>query len=121
MVVETLTIPRDLLLEANREYFTRGRVRPNKADVVRVPIVCDGEVAGFYTPHRAANGRMRIGPIYVRPAYRGRGLALEVYRSIPGPMMACVEDGNMAAERLHERAGFVRWRRYSNGWYWIRD
>ncbi|HEX6940906.1 MAG TPA: GNAT family N-acetyltransferase [Longimicrobiales bacterium] len=114
-------IPYELLLEANREHFTRGRVRPNDWNVRRVPILWQGTVVGFYTPHRAANGRMRVGPIYVRPEYRGRGLALGVYRSIEGPMMACVEDGNVAAERLHLRAGFVRWRRYAHGWYWIRD
>jgi L-amino acid N-acyltransferase YncA len=110
-------IPSELLREANRDHGTRGRVRRNDR---REAIVCEGQVVGFFTPHRAATGEQRIGPVYVRPAFRGRGLATSVYRDLAGPMIACVEDGNDASERLHKRAGFVRWRRYSNGWYWRR-
>jgi L-amino acid N-acyltransferase YncA len=106
-----------MLREANRDFGTRGRV---KRDAERVAIVCDGEVVGFYTPHRAASGEQRIGPVYVRPAWRGRGLVQAVYRSISGPMLACIEDANAESIALHERAGFVRVRRYSHGWYWRR-
>lgn len=116
----TPLIPLDLLLEANRDHGTRGRVRPKDPTIVRVPIICDDVVVGFYTPHKAADGRGRIGPVYVRPEYRGRGLVTDVYREIVGPMMACIEDGNTSSERLHTAAGFTRWRRYAHGWYWRR-
>jgi len=106
-----------MLREANRDYGTRGRVR---RDAERVAIVCDDEVVGFYSPHRAASGHQRIGPVYVRPAWRRRGLVMAVYLSIKGPMMACLEDTNAESITLHERAGFVRLRRYSHGWYWHR-
>ena len=114
----TPEIPAALLRAANRDHGTRGRVRRG---ALRVAILCDGVAVGFYTPHRTADGRRgRIGPVYVLPQYRGRGLVIAVYASIPGPMLACIEDGNTASERLHERAGFVRARRYSHGWYWTR-
>jgi hypothetical protein len=113
-------IPVELLLEANRDHGTRGRVRPRDSSIHRMPIECDGEIVGFWTPHTSACGRQRIGPVYVRPSHRQRGLVLAVYRSITGPMLACIEDGNVASERLHESAGFTRWRRYHAGWYWRR-
>lgn len=110
-------IPEDLLRAANRDPGTRGRVR---RDADRVPIVCDGRVAGFYTPHRDRSGAIRLGPVYILPEFRGRGLVSDVYRTAPGPVVACVEAWNVASERMLERAGFVRWRRYAHGWYWRR-
>jgi len=114
------SIPPDLLREANREHWTRGVVRPSDAAVGRVAIVDGGAVVGFYTPGRAF-GAARIGPVYVRPQWRRRGLVLAVYASIGGPMVACIEDGNEASRRLHARAGFAEWRRYARGWWWRRD
>lgn len=111
-------IPAEILAAANRDRGTRGRV---KRDAERVAIWCDGRIVDFYTPHTAATGERRIGPVYVLPEFRGRGLVAEVYRNTRGPMLACVEDGNIQSERLHERAGFRRLRRYSHGWYWRRD
>ena len=87
----------------------------------RVAILCDGTVVGFYTPHMARSGEGRIGPVYVQPAYRCRGLVRAVYGTLKGPMLACIEDGNVSSEELHRKAGFVRLRRYSHGWYWRRD
>jgi hypothetical protein len=112
-------IPTAILLAANRDHGTRGRVRISDTKK-RVAILCDEEVVGFYTPHMAACGRMRIGPVFVLPEFRRRGLVRAVYDSITGPMMACVEDGNEASRILHEASGFVRWRRYSHGWYYRR-
>ena len=114
-------IPRVLLLEANREHWTRGMVRPNDQGIARAPIVCDREVVSFYTPRIAATGEMRIGPVYVRPPWRRRGLVLAVYAAIQGPMLACIEAGNTASQCLHEKAGLHRSRRYANGWWWRRD
>ena len=111
-------IPEALLREAGKDPGLRGRV---KRCVRREPIVCDGKVVGFYTPHLAACGRKRIGPIYVLPEYRGRGLVTSVYRSIEGPMMACILTIHEDSQRMHERAGFVKWKRFARGWYWRRD
>lgn len=110
----------EILRAANRDHWCRGRVKVSDPTVVRVPIVCEGLVVGFYTPHVARTGERRIGPVYVDPSFRGRGLVTAVYASIAGPMLACIEDGNTASERLHLRAGFVRLKRYSHGWYWRR-
>ncbi len=113
-----VVIPRCLLAEANKDPGTVGRVHTGDC---RVPIMWDGEVVGFYTPHVAAGGDKRIGPVYVRPEWRGRGLVSMVYESIEGPMLACVQGINAESIRLHERCGFVRLRRYSHGWYWRRS
>lgn len=119
-MVERTVIPEALLRAANKDRGTRGRVRRADAER-RVPILCDGLVVGFYTPHESASGYKRIGPVYVLPEYRGRGLVTAIYRSIDGPMLACIEAWNIDSERLHERAGFLPSRRYSHGWYWVRE
>ena len=113
-------IPLDLLLEADRDPGLRGRVHPRREGIRRVPIERGGVVVGFYTPHVAADGSRRLGPIYVRPEHRGLGLVSAVYRSIEGPMLAAVLDVHAESMRLHERVGFVRWRRFGRpgrqGW-----
>lgn len=75
------------------------------------PIRYRGRVVGFYSPRRCAFGR-RIGPLFVMPAFRRRGLALKAYASVRGPLVASIA--------LHERAGFRRWSRYAAGWWWRR-
>jgi hypothetical protein len=112
-------IPDDLLREAGADPGLRGRVKRN--DPNRCPITCDGVVVGFYSPHVAKCGRKRLGPIYITPAYRGRGLLTAVYRSIEGPMMASILTIHEASQRAHERVGFVRWKRFARGWYYKRD
>jgi L-amino acid N-acyltransferase YncA len=116
--VETLVIPPEMVAAANREHGLKGRV---KRGATREPIIQDGQVVGFYTPHFAANGRMRVGPIYVAPEFRGRGAATSVYTEIQGPMMAAIRDDMPDSIRMHERAGFQKWRRFQWGWYWKRD
>lgn len=83
-------------------------------------IRCEGRVVGFYSPHECAYGR-RIGPIFVLPEFRRRGLVLATYARLRGPLVACVRDDNEPSIRLHERAGFRRWRRYAWGWWWKRE
>jgi GNAT superfamily N-acetyltransferase len=100
------------------------RIRP--PTLKAVPIVAreeDGRErpVGFYCPHPAGRGRMRVGPIYVLPEYRGRRLAEQAYRDLHVPLFAYVHDGNTASQRLHERCGFARWYRGRGGWYWVRD
>lgn len=109
------SIPQDVLAAARREYQVLWRpgmeLRPIK--------LCE-RVVGFYCPHDSSNGR-RLGPIFVLPEYRRRGLIVSLYASIPGPLVACVRDDSDASIALHERAGFVRWKRYSAGWWWRRE
>lgn len=119
--MEPALIPLALLLEANQDPGLRGRVHPQRVDIPRVPLVVADQIVGFYTPHYAANGRMRLGPIYVTPAHRGKGLVAAVYRSITVPMMASILDWNESSRVLHERVGFERWRRFARGWYYRRD
>lgn len=115
-------IPLAILLEANRDPGLRGRVFPHDASILRAPLVADGQVVGFYCPHVAKNGRMRLGPIYITPEYRQRGLMTEVYEGLRGtPMMAAILDWNDGTRRLHEKVGFVKWKRFSNGWHYVRD
>ena len=65
---------------------------------------------------------MRVGPIYVLPEFRGRGLARQAYNWADGvPLVAYVHDGNLASARLHVRCGFVTWYRRPGGTYWRRD
>jgi RimJ/RimL family protein N-acetyltransferase len=87
----------------------------------RCPIWADGELVGFFCPHPAGRGRKRVGPIYVLPQYRGRGLAQQAYAWADGvPLVAYVHSNNVASERFHERAGFRRWYQTNGGWYWKR-
>lgn len=113
-MVGQVVIPVEMLREAGRDPGLVGRI---KKDAHRVPILCDGKVVGFYCPHVAKNGRKRIGPIWVSPEYRGRGLVTAIYRSIEGPMMAVVLDIHTESMRMHERAGFERWHRFARGWF----
>jgi RimJ/RimL family protein N-acetyltransferase len=90
----------------------------------RKPIEQDGNLVGFFCPHPAGRGRWRVGPIYVHPDYRGRGLGLQAYGewSKAVPLVAYTHPSNVQSARLHERAGFVRWyQTRSGGQYWKRD
>lgn len=108
-------IPDEVIRESLREY------QVVLTGVVRLePIRSCGRVVGFYCPHEDKIG-MRIGPIFVMPRFRRSGLAAAVYASIPGRLVACVREDNAASIALHEKAGFVRWKRYQAGWYWRRE
>jgi len=111
-------IPESLLREANAASETRGRVR---RDAYREPIVCDGRVVGFLTPHETAWG-WRLGPIYVLPEYRRRGLALAAYnRFRDRTVIVFVSDKNIVSRAFVERAGFVPWRPGNGGWFMRRE
>ena len=101
-------IPRKLLLDANKDKDIEGYVYPNKK-VNRVAIHKDNEVVGFFTP-REENGYHRVGALYVRPEYRGQGLASKAI----GDYMAdkkskvLIEDTNIASIKAHLKAGYVK-------------
>jgi RimJ/RimL family protein N-acetyltransferase len=98
------------------------RVRPPELE--KHPILSDrGDVVGFFCPHSAGRGRWRVGPIYVHPSHRGRGLAAQAYSWADGvPLVAYTHVDNKASARVHEKLGFVRWyTTRSGGQYWKRD
>lgn len=106
----------DAVIEAARREYQASTF--TSAPELR-PITCDGRVVGFYCPRERKVGRS-LGPVFVMPEFRRRGLALRLFGSIEGPLVACVRDDNPASQRLVERAGFVRWKRYAAGWWWRR-
>lgn len=94
-------------------------VRP--ASLEARPIVeTDGAVVGFYCPHPAGRGRVRVGPIYVLPEHRGRRLAEQAYASLDVPLVAYVHASNDASRALHMRCGFKFWYTTRGGAYWRR-
>jgi|GEM_PF-2367987 len=108
----------ELIRACNREWFTRGLA---KRDARREPLVCEGRVVGFVTP-RLTRWGWRHGPIYVLPEFRRRGLVLAYYAAHPERRcVAFVADDNLASRAMHERAGFVNWRRGNGGWFMLRE
>lgn len=110
-------IPADMLKRANACEWIRGRVFP---DAAREPIVHDGEVVGFVSPHQGRHG-FRLGPIWIEPEHRGKGLAAKVvaaYADKHPDLCHWLADRNEATLRMHLSIGFRLWRRGSRGgWY----
>lgn len=106
-------IPNEIVREAMAEPTLRGRVF--LCSTKREALVCDGEVVGFVTPHVTPSG-WRHGPIYVRPAYRSRGLVQAYYAAHPErDCVAFVADGNDESMAAHVGAGFTMWKRAQGG------
>lgn len=108
-------IPLEVIQAARKEYQVVLKSGQNLA-----PILYKRRIIGFYYPHQCKIG-MRVGPIFVLPEFRRLGLALGVYNRIKVPLVACVRNDNPASIALHERAGFIRWRPYSAGWWYRRQ
>jgi RimJ/RimL family protein N-acetyltransferase len=112
-------VPEELVRAAMAEPALRGRVF--LCSTRREALMCDGQVVGFVTPHETAQG-WRHGPIFVLPGFRGRGLVEAYYAAHPErPCVAFIPDANKASRRMHERAGFVDWKRGPKGWYMRRE
>lgn len=113
-----LEIPALVITAAKNEPFIhlRGKDLP-----LRRPIVCDGAVVGFCHPHPTPRG-FRLGPIFVLPSYRGRGLTRAAYaeHAAGKACVAYVHDGNVGSEKAHAAAGFERRARGKGGWTWVR-
>lgn len=109
-------IPEEVLNVAKDEYHVSTfRHAPYLS-----PIHYEGKVVGFYCPRQRKIG-VSSGPVFVLPEYRKKGLALELFNSTSGPLVACVRDDNLPSIGLVIKAGFVQWRRYAAGWWWRRD
>ena len=111
-------IPDELLREANRCLPIRGRVR--RDGVARYAIRDDaGDVVGFVCPHEGSRG-WRLGPIYVTPSARGRGLARAVvlrFRYLG--LTHYVPDTAPESLRMHLAIGFEVVREMKRG-TWLR-
>lgn len=110
-------VPEEIVRAAMKEPTLRGRVILRSTR--RHPLICDGKVVGFVTPHETKSG-WRIGPIYVAPGYRRRGLVAAYYQAQPGKaFVAFIADGNAASLSAHRAAGFVAWKKARHG-QWLR-
>jgi len=113
------SVPEEIVRAAMAEPELRGRVL--LCSKRREPLVCEGKVVGFVTPHETKLG-WRHGPIFVLPEYRQRGLVEGYYASHPERRcVAFIADTNEASRAAHERAGFVRLKRGAKGTYMVRE
>lgn len=119
MVSDAPTVPDAVVRAAMAEPGLRGRVF--LCSKRREALVCDDQVVGFVSPHETKGG-WRHGPIFVLPAFRGRGLVEAYYAAHPERRcVSFIQDANKSSRRAHERAGFVNWKRGPKGWYMRRE
>lgn len=110
-------IPEEIVRAAMAEPGLRGRVF--LCSTRRKPLLVDGEVVGFVTPHETKSG-WRAGPIFVMPAFRGRGLVEAFYAANRDrTWVAFVADQNASSLAMHQRAGFRDWKK-ARGGRWMR-
>lgn len=111
-------IPDDVLAAAKRERYIHLR---GKDALLRKPIVCEGRVVGFCHPHETPSG-FRLGPIFVLPDFRGRGLTRAAYEEHAAGKhcVAYIHTGNVGSEKAHAAAGFTRGRQGASGCTWVR-
>lgn len=107
-------IPNALLREAQACEPIRGRVRRG---VDRYAIRSQaGAIVGFVCPHPRADGWWRLGPIFVSPSARGRGLATEAVRRFRFlGLRHYVPDTAPESLRMHRAAGFTVEREMKRG------
>jgi len=116
---KTAEIPDDIVRAAMKSPELKGRVF--LCSTRREPLVCDGKVVGFVTPHETASG-WRHGPIYVDPEYRGKGLVEAYYARHPERLcVAFIRDDNTASLKMHLNAGFEFWKRAKEGAFYRRQ
>lgn len=110
-------IPLAIVRAAMAEPATGARVYLSSTR--REPLVHGGEVVGFVTPHETPSG-WRHGPIFVLPAFRGKGLVEAYYAAHPERLcVAFIPAAAKASLRMHRRAGFRPWRKHAHG-VWLR-
>ncbi len=118
--IATIEIPPNVLAAA-REDRRLHLVRAKDADIRRAILVA-GDVVGFCHPHDTARG-FRLGPLFVLPSHRGRGLIRAAYEQHAAGRrcIAYIHDWNEPSARAHAGAGFVKSRRDRGGWIWVRE
>lgn len=96
-----------MLAEARNDQFLGDVVYARKSD--KMILMMDGQkLIGFAMP-RLESGFYRVGPIYVDPSYRGKGVAKDFltwfFESRSG--RAYIEPHNTASRKSFSAAGFV--------------
>lgn len=115
--IEVVEVPKEIIRAAREDKLLRDRIYVT--DRRRVGLVCGGEVVGFVTPHETPSG-WRAGPIFVLPAFRGRGLVEAFYAAhADREWVAFVPSGKPASRVMHTRAGFKKWKASAHG-VWMR-
>lgn len=110
-------VPDEIVQAARKDALLRSRIYVS--DRRRQPLSWEGTVVGFVTPHETPSG-WRAGPLFVLPAFRGRGLVEAFYASHPDrTWVAFVPSGKQASKEMHTRAGFAPWKRSAHG-LWMR-
>ncbi len=107
-------IPSDVLQAAQDDPAIEGTVL-KAGGAYRAPIYSDDDVVGFFTP-RQEGEVWRLGPVFVMPAHRGKGLASSAVRDFMEGRKgrAEIDEDNEASQRLFEAAGFMH--DGSGGW-----
>lgn len=112
-------IPIAIVRAAMKEPGLAGRVILRSKR--REPLIADGQVVGFVTPHQVGD-HWRHGPIFVLPGHRSLGLVRAYYDAHPERVcIAFVADENESSRRMHVAAGFVEWRRGKGGTFLRRE
>jgi hypothetical protein len=115
--VDERGIPMTIIQEARKDPLIGPRVIISSTR--REPLRYEGQIVGFVTPHETQSG-WRLGPIFVLPAYRAKGLVQAYYAAHPHKtFVAFIPDGCAASMRAHKLAGFVRWKA-GRGGVWLR-
>lgn len=112
-------IPEDVI-RAARAVGVLNLVR-RKDEPLRRAITCEGRVVGFCHPHETKRG-FRLGPLFVLPDYRSRGLLREAYATHAAGKrcIAFIHTWNERSARAHAAAGFVLWKQQRAGSLWLR-
>lgn len=111
-----------LLKMADADPDLTGFVDPDNFRKVRIPIRDSTEhIVGFATPRQDKDDVWRMGAIYVKPEYRGKGLARTAIQSFMYKRKgrAFIENENIASQKAYEAAGFSKKRPDDKGeGYW---
>lgn len=122
-------IYRFLISDANSCPELRGRCSRLSFGSDRIPIMYDGVEVGFVTLTEYEGNKIKVGPVYVSPAYRRKGLVrktlststLASFGYSPSATLFCwIADNNDASRNAFTKAGFLQVRNGQKGKWWER-
>lgn len=96
-----------MLADASKDYFLGDVVYLRKTD--QMILIMEGrQLVGFAMP-RLESGFYRVGPIYVDPAHRSKGVARDFIKSFYASRngRAYIDPTNAPSRKAFEHAGFV--------------
>lgn len=87
-----------------------GPIVDRRLKISALCILEGGEILGFAIPRKDTDGRMRSGPIFIRPEYRRMGLATRLLNHIFKGVKAraMISENNIASQRTYEKLGFIK-------------